>query len=60
MKTTVTKERNIKLQEVYNPLTLETDKGETMIITMRDSGFEFLYGGKMYFTKGGYLEPFHK
>ena len=60
MKTTVTQEGYIKLEQVYNPLVLETEKGETIIITMRDSGFEFSYGGEMYFAKGGYLEPFHK
>lgn len=60
MKVTVTQEGDIKVTEVFNPLVLETEQGEQMVITMRDTGFEFSYGGEMYFAKQGYLEPFHK
>lgn len=60
MKTTVTEEGLIKFEQVYNPIVLETEKGETLSICMRDSGFEFSYNGEMYFAKDGYVEPFHK
>jgi hypothetical protein len=60
MKLTTTPEGYIKIEELYNPLVLETKDGEIMIITMRDSGFEFQYEGEMYFAKEGYVEPFHK
>lgn len=60
MKTTVTEEGLVKFEQVYNPIVLETDKGETISVCMRDSGFEFCYDGQMWFAKGGYVEPFHK
>jgi len=60
MKTTVNKDNLIQLEEVYIPIVLKTSSGEEIIISMRDSGFEFSYQGEMYFAKEGYLEPFHK
>lgn len=55
MKTTVTEEGLIKFEQVFNPIVLETEKGETLSICMRDSGFEFSYNGEMYFAKEGFV-----
>lgn len=60
MKLDINQYGGIQLSEVYNTLTLITDDGEQLAITMRDSGFEFNYQGEWYFAKEGYLEPFHK
>lgn len=56
MKLTTLENWDIQLEEVYNGLHLKTRDGEKMIITMRDSGFEFQYQGQMYFAKEGVLE----
>jgi len=60
MKTTVNKDNLIQLEEVYIPIVLKTKDGEEIIISMRDSGFEFSYQGEMYFAKEGYLESFEQ
>lgn len=59
MKLTINEDRIIQLEEVYNPVILKTNSGETLSICMRDSGFEFEYEGKWYFAKEGYVEPFN-
>lgn len=46
---------NIILEEVFSGIELKTDAGETLGICMRDSGFEFLYGGKWYSAKNGVI-----
>jgi hypothetical protein len=51
------KDGEIILKEVFSGVGLETDSGETMGICMRDSGFEFNYGGKWYEAKGGRVSP---
>lgn len=56
MKVLVTEDCSIQLEEVYHGLTLKTNSGETMVISMRDSGFEFTYQGKAYSAKGGVIE----
>ena len=61
MKVTVNQNHEIELEEVFNPIALRTRDGETMVITMRDSGFEFTYQGKKYTAKNGKVsgvEPF--
>lgn len=55
MKVSVTEDYSIQLEEVYHGLTLKTNS-ETMVISMRDSGFEFTYQGKPYSAKGGVIE----
>lgn len=60
MKTTITANGLLQLEEVFNPIVLVTKDGEQMSITMRDSGFEFCYNVQMWFAKGNYVEPFHK
>lgn len=34
---------NIQLQKVFNPVVFKTQKGETLTVVMRDSGFELNY-----------------
>lgn len=43
MKIEVNEYGTIVLKEVYNPIKLVTNDGETLIIMMRDSGFEMFY-----------------
>jgi hypothetical protein len=47
------KEGNVTLKEVFNPLKLETESGDTLLVTMRDSGFEFKYGDKWFRATSG-------
>lgn len=44
---------DIVLKEVYSGVSLVTDDRETFGICMRDSGFEFTYGGEQYEAKNG-------
>ncbi len=60
MKITVTQNKEIQLEEVYNSIVLKTKDGEEIAICMRDSGFEFRYQDNWYFAKEGNLEPFKK
>lgn len=46
----------LELTEVYLPLVLKTNDGETLVITMRDSGFELVYEGQKYEAKNGIIE----
>lgn len=55
MKLEVGKCGTIILKEVFNGIQLETDK-EYMVISMRDSGFEFNYNGKIYSAKNNIVE----
>ena len=43
----------IVLKDVFNPIKLQTKEGETLIITMRDSGFEVFYENNFYELKKG-------
>lgn len=56
MKTTINKKGLIELSEIYNPIELKCNSGERMIITMRDSGFEFTYEGDIYHAKQGLIK----
>ncbi len=58
MKLSTDEHGNIVLEEVFNGVVLKTAAGETMIIQMRDSEFEFEYEGVKYFAKEGHLKPF--
>lgn len=59
MRITTDEKGTIVLQEVYNDIILKTNAGEELMIGMRDTGFEFMYQGKLYFAKEGYVEPFN-
>jgi hypothetical protein len=55
MKIETTALSEIILKEVFNPIVLQTESGETMVICMRDSGFEFTYQDKKYSAKNNQL-----
>lgn len=45
MKISVNENSEIVIEEVYNPIILKTNSGETLCVCMRDSGFELEYDG---------------
>lgn len=47
----------IELKEVFNPLKFITRDGETLILAMRDSGFEITYEDNYFELKNGDLTP---
>ena len=51
MKIEIGEDGAIELREVYNGIRLISNDGETFVICMRDSGFEFLYNGNWYEAK---------
>ena len=51
MKISVTQNKEIQLEEVYNSIVLKTKDGEEIAICMRDSGFEFRYQDNWYFKR---------
>ena len=51
----VTEDGGIVLKEVYSGVSLKSDDGELFTICMRDSGFEFNYGGNWYEAKDGII-----
>jgi hypothetical protein len=57
MRVEVGENGQIELKEVYDGITLISDSGEKLHIGMRDSGFEFNYGNKLYSAKEGKVEP---
>ncbi len=56
MKLYVDEHRDIVLEEVYNGIGLKSNDGETFGICMRDSGFEFNYGGFWWEAKNGVVK----
>ena len=57
MRVGIHKDSSQELREVYNPITLVTNSGETLSIAMRDSGFEFTYQGQLFEAKEGSVKP---
>ena len=51
MKLIVNEYSQIQLEHVYNPIKLKNESGEELIISMRDSGFELMYNGRLYEAK---------
>lgn len=49
----VNEKGEIILKDVFNGVGLETSDGEHFGICMRDTGFEFNYGGQWYEAKNG-------
>ena len=56
MRVTINEQSEIILREVYVGIGLQSDSGEQFSICMRDTGFEFYYGGRRYEAKNGKLE----
>jgi hypothetical protein len=59
MKINVNQDNTIQLEEVFNPIVLKTFSGEELTISMRDSGFEFTYGGNQYSAQKGIIDNFN-
>ena len=55
MKINVNEHGTIVLEEVFNPIKLKSADDETLIISMRDSGFEVIYENNFYELKEGQL-----
>ncbi|MFA5409339.1 MAG: hypothetical protein WC343_11265 [Bacilli bacterium] len=60
MKIEANEKSEIILKEVFSGVGLETDSGDLFGICMRDSGFEFSYGGFWYEAKDGKVSVFSK
>lgn len=60
MKITISDDKTIQLEEVFNPIVLKTRAGEEIIISMRDSGFEFKYQEKWYSAQNGIITDIDK
>lgn len=60
MEISISETSDIQLRKVFLPLQLVSDKGEKIIILMRDSGFEFYYEGNRYEAKGGIIKLYNE
>lgn len=47
MKITTVENGTMIFEEVYVPMLLKTKDGESLVITMRDTGFEVMYAERM-------------
>lgn len=60
MELEVNEHGTIVLKKVFNPIKLLTNDGETLIITMRDSGFEVCYENNFYEMKQGKVSEYKR
>ena len=60
MKIEVNEHGTIVLKEVFNPIELQTNDGEILIITMRDSGYEICYENEFYELKNGKVKKWNR
>ncbi len=60
MKVEVNEHGTIILKEVFNPVKLITSDDETLIVTMRDSGYEVCYENEFYELKQGIVKNMKK
>jgi len=60
MKIEINEHGTIVLKEVFNPIKLQTKDGETLIITMRDSGYEICYENEFYELKQGKVSKYSR
>ena len=58
MKIEVNEHGTLVLKEVFNPIKLVTSDNETLIITMRDSGYEICYENEFYELKNGTVNKY--
>lgn len=56
MEIDVSQESELQLKKIYTPITLISEKLDTISICMRDSGFEFKYGEVWYEAKDGIVQ----
>ena len=50
---------DLVLKEVHSSIILESEDGEKFAICMRDTGFEFMYGGYWFEAKCGTVKQSH-
>lgn len=60
MKIEINEHGTIVLKEIFNPIKLVTADNETLIITMRDSGFEVCYENEFYELKQGNVSKYSR
>lgn len=53
MNISVNERYHFELKEVYVPIILRNDSGDSISICMRDSGFELKYKGELFEVKNG-------
>ena len=60
MKIEVTENGNIMLKEIFSPIGIKTSDNETIILMMRDSGFEICYENKWFSLQKGIIKSYSK
>ena len=60
MKIEVNEHGTLVLKKVFNPIKLVTSDNETLIITMRDSGYEICYENEFYELKNGVVNKYKR
>lgn len=58
MKVEATENGSIMLKEIYAPIGIKTNDGETIILMMRDSGFEICYENNWFSLQKGKIKSF--
>lgn len=58
MKIEVSENGNLILKEIYSPIGIKTNDGETLILMMRDSGFEVCYENKWFRMQNGEIKSY--
>lgn len=56
MKIEVSENGNLILKEIYSPIGIKTNDGETLILMMRDSGFEVCYENNWFSLQKGKIK----
>lgn len=56
MKVEVSENGTIILKEIYAPIGIKTNNGETLILMMRDSGFEVCYENNWFSLQKGEIK----
>jgi len=60
MKIEVSENGNLILKEIYSPIGIKTNDGETLILMMRDSGFEVCYENKWFRMQKGEIKSYRQ
>jgi len=60
MELSIGESREIVFKKVFGGIVLISEDGEKLSICMRDSGYEFMYGGKWYSAKEGMVDTMGK
>ena len=60
MKIEVTENGSIMLKEIFSPIGIKTQDNETIILMMRDSGFEICYENNWFSLQKGKIKSYSK